>query len=687
MEPEPSGCEIEQCTSVLRRLRPVDLQRPELSGLVDAATALFTRHIVKAQFSSDDVVSFLKEQSQHRQRLKELRRLHSLIMADHEKRLEAAETCGLNEARKKRLAEIRLECSVPALPLLPSSAAEEACLPTPAAAVGASIVATGATSVRARIFSGAAAMVPAAATVPVAPAAPAAATPAAAQAAAVAASDARGNGISEDAVGEGGQTSELPPRGNFRNCCNVCRGFYYESHDFYHQLCHRCAELNLEKRRQTADLNGYVCVVTGGRVRIGYHIVLKLLRAGAFVFTTTRFPHDAAQRYSREPDFARWHDRLEVCGPVELSNVRLVEELCRLLTARFPRIHVLVNNAAQTLTRPPGWFERMLNLETTAAAHLPPSARALLSSPLQLTAAAAAAAATATAAPPGAPAPPPQIPLLDCGAAAVDVPPTVAPPAASVAQQVEMADRVVGREEEAPEEEAPEEALEETALAVAAPDAAASAVAAAVTAAGALSHGCRPAGEFCVSAGELADFPEGALDESRQPLDLSGVNSWSRRLGEVSTLEMLQTLAANAAAPFILCSKLVDALSPRSDGEPFGHVVNVSALEGKFSVGKKCTGHPHTNMGKAALNMLTYTSAASFFQRRVLMNCVDTGWVTDMAPGGVGVVASRHATHVAPPLDEEDGAARVLDPIFSHVLDPTWLVRGQFFRNYYIAGW
>ena len=63
------------------------------------------------------------------------------------------------------------------------------------------------------------------------------------------------------------------------------------------------------------------------------------------------------------------------------------------------------------------------------------------------------------------------------------------------------------------------------------------------------------------------------------------------------------------------------------------------------------------------------------------------GWVTDMAPGGVGIVASRHATHIAPPLDEEDGAARVLDPVFSHVIDPTWLVRGQFFRNYFIAGW
>jgi len=185
----------------------------------------------------------------------------------------------------------------------------------------------------------------------------------------------------------------------------------------------------------------------------------------------------------------------------------------------------------------------------------------------------------------------------------------------------------------------------------------------------------------------LADFPRGLLDESRQPLDLSGINSWSRRLGEVSTVEMCQTLAANAAAPFILCNRLAPLLKA-SDGEGYSHVINVTAVEGKFSVGKKSTVHPHTNMAKAALNMLTFTSAASFFQQyKCLMNSVDTGWVTDMAPKGMGVNSTRHVTHVGPPLDEEDGAARVLDPVFSHLKDATWLIRGQCFRNFFIAGW
>ncbi|CAE7254893.1 unnamed protein product [Symbiodinium necroappetens] len=188
-------------------------------------------------------------------------------------------------------------------------------------------------------------------------------------------------------------------------------------------------------------------------------------------------------------------------------------------------------------------------------------------------------------------------------------------------------------------------------------------------------------------AAALEDFPKGQLDESRQPLDLSAQNSWSRRLEEVETLELLQTLAANTAAPFILCSKLAAALAPKDESEPYGHIVNVSALEGKFSVKNKSPGHPHTNMAKAALNMMTHTACKDMYRRRILMNCVDTGWVTDMAPGGVGAVAASHETWIGPPLDEEDGAARVLDPVFSHLLDPTWLLRGKFFKNYYVCGW
>lgn len=103
-------------------------------------------------------------------------------------------------------------------------------------------------------------------------------------------------------------------------------------------------------------MNGLVALVTGGRVRIGFHTALKLLRAGAHVVATTRFPADAARRFSAEADFDEWADRLEVWGPLELADVRAVESFCEQMLRRFPRIHVLVNNAAQTLTRAAGWW-------------------------------------------------------------------------------------------------------------------------------------------------------------------------------------------------------------------------------------------------------------------------------------------------------------------------------------------
>ncbi|HZJ70844.1 MAG TPA: oxidoreductase, partial [Planctomycetota bacterium] len=93
--------------------------------------------------------------------------------------------------------------------------------------------------------------------------------------------------------------------------CYVCKRHYTELHAFYDQLCPPCAALNFAKRTELADLRGRVALLTGGRVKIGYQAGLKLLRAGAELIVTTRFPRDSAMRYSREPDFDEWSDRLE----------------------------------------------------------------------------------------------------------------------------------------------------------------------------------------------------------------------------------------------------------------------------------------------------------------------------------------------------------------------------------------
>src|SRR5262245_37799592 len=152
--------------------------------------------------------------------------------------------------------------------------------------------------------------------------------------------------------------------------CYVCKAEYRRVHSFYDALCPPCAELNYEKRFQTADLRGKVALVTGARVKIGYQAALKLLRAGARVVATTRFPHDAARRYASEPDFAGWKDRLEVHG-LDLRHSPSVEIFCSLLDERLGRLDLLVNNACQTVRRPPGFFQHLLAVEEQPLESLP----------------------------------------------------------------------------------------------------------------------------------------------------------------------------------------------------------------------------------------------------------------------------------------------------------------------------
>ena len=147
--------------------------------------------------------------------------------------------------------------------------------------------------------------------------------------------------------------------------------------------------------------------------------------------------------------------------------------------------------------------------------------------------------------------------------------------------------------------------------------------------------------------------------------------------------ELLEVHLVNAIAPFMLTSRLRPLMErQRTDDK---HVVNVSAMEAQFSRKKKTDRHPHTNMAKAALNMMTRTSAVDFARAGIFMNSVDTGWVTDEDP--LHHVDRKQAVHdFHPPLDAMDGAARVLDPIY------TGLATGQhpwglFLKDYRSVSW
>ncbi|OBB59198.1 short-chain dehydrogenase [Mycobacterium sp. 852013-51886_SCH5428379] len=196
---------------------------------------------------------------------------------------------------------------------------------------------------------------------------------------------------------------------------------------------------------------------------------------------------------------------------------------------------------------------------------------------------------------------------------------------------------------------------------------------------------CPPVSELALAARSAS--PERiaagtAIDAGGMLPDTAPVNSWTQRVHEVDAMELLEVQLCNQTAPFILVSRLRPAMAASPARRKY--IVNVSAMEGQFSRAYKGPGHPHTNMAKAALNMLTRTSAGEMLERDgILMTAVDTGWITDERPHPTKLRLADEGFHA--PLDLVDGAARVYDPIVRGEAGED--LYGCFLKDYSPAKW
>jgi NAD(P)-dependent dehydrogenase (short-subunit alcohol dehydrogenase family) len=196
---------------------------------------------------------------------------------------------------------------------------------------------------------------------------------------------------------------------------------------------------------------------------------------------------------------------------------------------------------------------------------------------------------------------------------------------------------------------------------------------------------CPPVTELALTAGSAS--PERiaagiAIDAGGLLPDTAPINSWTQRVDEVDAMELLEVQLCNQTAPFILVSRLRAAMAASPARRKY--VVNVSAMEGQFGRAYKGPGHPHTNMAKAALNMLTRTSAGEMLEKDgILMTAVDTGWITDERPHPTKLRLAEEGFHA--PLDLVDGAARVYDPIVRGELGED--LRGCFLKDYSPSPW
>ena len=376
------------------------------------------------------------------------------------------------------------------------------------------------------------------------------------------------------------ESSSKPPPSVKLPChrsCYVCKVRYRDLHAFYDQLCPSCATLNWEKRQQSCNLRGKVAVITGARVKIGYHVTLKLLQAGCTVVATTRFPNAAVEAFRKEPDFETFRERLFVYG-LDLRDVPGLEAFVRYLKQKFATngVDILINNACQTVRRPAGYYTPLVEKEQTLWAAADDTHRSVLGDCLEFE----------------------RIRrriVLDQKQGSGHRQPQVLPeptPAkddataqSSVAAAPTASTSLVARK--------PNSALDETTTPFETQG---------------ISHSAAMSQMIILPEDVGVDnniLPPGVSDINGHQLDLRTTNSWLLKMEEVSTPELMECMFVNAMAPFVLNSRLKPLMSgvPEGSDRPDRYIINVSAMEGKVSLPSVCFA-----VGQRCASSLTTTS-------------------------------------------------------------------------------
>lgn len=353
--------------------------------------------------------------------------------------------------------------------------------------------------------------------------------------------------------------------------CYCCNQSYQYAHSFYTRLCPKCADENYEKRFLSADLTGRNVILTGGRVKVGFATALKLLRNGANLVLTTRFPALALETLQQEADYEEWKDRLWVYG-LDLRNLKAIQEFIDFYQSKFQTLDILINNAAQTIKYPDQYYLPIIRRENEMLVEFKNNQKLI---------------------------------------------PNATPISAEVGK-LEYAEN------------------EETNV---------------------------------------------ALTRFGQPVDNRDKTSWNSTLEEISMYELVEVNLINHIAPYFLIKELKPLMKASSFKERF--IVNVTSSEGIFSYNNKTMFHPHTNMTKAALNMMTLTSAKEFEKDQIYMTAVDVGWISTGAKESLR--KKQFEQGYIPPLDSVDGAARILHPILEGINGNYF--SGVLLKNYKINDW